>query len=186
MSPGLPFPPGKLTLGAFSPPFCEKQLLLPRTVSLWIPSSISSWSSYFLQKPRGSPIALRRWSGQHCLTEGEFVPELRLGGGERERGCCLPPLPGIPPEPSSVGETFRWDSSFCFLFPSLGVSRIPTVESSVSSLPSIPLLGRNLFGCQEGLKLSGKVLKGILCCLSACNLGTISLGNGGGHMLSDA
>lgn len=71
-------------------------------------------------------------------------------------------------------------------FPSLGVSRMLIVESSVSSLPSVPLLGRNLSGCQEGLKLSGKVLKGILCCLSARHLGTVSLGNGSGHMLSDA
>lgn len=56
----------------------------------------------------------------------------------------------------------------------------PPVESSVSSLPFIPLLGRNLSFCQEGLKLSGKVLKGILCSLPACNLHTISLGNRGG------
>lgn len=77
-----------------------------------------------------------------------------------------------------MGLLFR--PSFPFI---LGVSRIPTVESSVSSLPFIPLLGRNLFSCQEGLKLSKKVLKGILCCLYLCNLGRLSVGNGGGHML---
>ena len=77
-----------------------------------------------------------------------------------------------------MGLLFRL--SFPFI---LGVSRIPTVESSVSSLPFTPLLGRNLSSRQEGLKLSEKVLKGILCCLSSCNLGRLSLENGGGYML---
>lgn len=41
----------------------------------------------------------------------------------------------------------------------LEVSRIPFVEISFSSLSFIPLLGRNLLSCQEGLRSNAKPLK---------------------------
>lgn len=105
---------------------------------------------------------------------------------ERWTGAVACHPPGAFLLSSGSAGDIKWVFSLGFLFLSLGVSRIPIVESSVSSLPFIPLLGRNLSGCQEGLKLSEKVLKGICVAYLPVTLALISLGNGGGNMLSDA